>query len=76
MSHAHYLTLVVDNGPYVRGCGRNGLGQLKLVAGTAFNGAVAADIKTTEEFFHDLFGGNMSVYHQLSSRPDPYAPRT
>ena len=72
MTQASYLTLVVDNGPYVRGCSKNCLGQMKLVAGTAFNGAAGSDIQTTEELFHDLFGGDMSVYHQLASRPDPY----
>lgn len=76
MSQVSYLTLVVDNGPYVRGCAANCLGQMKLVAGTAFNGVANTDVQTTQELFHDLFGGDMSVYHQLASRPDPYAPRT
>lgn len=76
MSHVSYLTLVVDNGPYVRGCAANCLGQMKLVAGTAFNGVANTDVQTTQELFHDIFGGDMSVYHQLASRPDPYAPRT
>lgn len=72
MTQASYLTLVVDNGPYVRGCAKHCLGTMKLVAGTAFNGAASSDVQTTEELFHDLFSGDMSVYHQLASRPDPY----
>lgn len=50
---------------------------LRLVAGTAFDAAAArpSAAQTTEEFFRELFAGDMSVHQKLSQMPDPWAQK-